>query len=170
MKQGIKSRTLPLPVYSGELADWRSFWRRFLDYLDHMPRLTTDEKLTFLLECIHDQSACNIIKYALQNGDSFEFVEKRLAVKFDQPRKVFTDVVQKLKRLPATANSAKGVSACSELTTKYYNILSKFGDGTMAQLLTSFLETTLDDELLREWRKYAHNPVSTHSGTHQIIG
>ncbi len=98
MRQGIKSRTLPLPVYSGELADWCSFWRRFLDYLDRMPRLTTDEKLTFLLECIRDQSACNIIKDALQNGDPFEFVEKRLAVKFDQPRKVFTDVVQKLKR------------------------------------------------------------------------
>ncbi len=83
MRQGIKPRTLPLPVYSGELADWRSFWRRFLDYFDRMPRLTTDEMLIFLLECIRDQSACNIIKDALQNGDSFEFVEKRLAVKFD---------------------------------------------------------------------------------------
>ncbi len=69
-------------------------------------------------------------------------------------------MVQKLKRLPATAYSAKEVSASSELATKYYNILSKHGDGTMAQLLTAFFETTLDDELLREWRKYAHNPVS----------
>ncbi len=95
-----------------------------------MPRLTTNEKLTFLLECIRDQSACNIIKDALQNGDSFKIVEKRLAVKFDQPRKVFTDVVQKPKRFPAIANSAKGVSACFELATKYYNILSKFAYGT----------------------------------------
>ncbi len=83
MRQGIKPRTLPLPVYSGELADWHFFWRRFLDYLDRMPRLTTDEMLIFLLECIRDQSACNIIKDALQNGDSFEFAEKRLAVTFD---------------------------------------------------------------------------------------
>ena len=70
MRQGIKSRTLPLPVYSGDLADWRLFWRRFLEYLDRMPRLTTDEKLTFLLECIRDLSACNIIKDTLQNGDT----------------------------------------------------------------------------------------------------
>ncbi len=93
-----------------------------------MPRLSTDEKLTFLLECIHDQPACNIIKDALQNGDSFEFVEKSLQSSLISHTRCSIDVVQKLKHLPATASLAKGVSACSELVTKYYNILSKFDD------------------------------------------
>ncbi len=65
IRQGVKARTLPLPIYSGDLSDWRSFWRRFKDYLGKMPGLSNNEQLTFQLECIKEPAAVSMIQDAL---------------------------------------------------------------------------------------------------------
>ena len=37
-----KARMVPLPTFEGDLADWRSFWRRFLDYVGKLRCITDD--------------------------------------------------------------------------------------------------------------------------------
>ncbi len=64
-----------------------------------------------------------MIQDALRNGNSFEFVEGRLKTRFDQPRRVFTDMAVKLKKLPEFRDTDKGTATCSELLTKYLNII-----------------------------------------------
>ena len=152
--QSIKSRTLPLPTYSGDLSDWRSFWRRFKDYLARLPDLSADEQLTFLLECVKDTTAISIIRDALRNGDSFESVERRLNIHFDQPRRVYTDMALKLKCIPEFSDTVKGTASCSEMASKFINIIENLGDGTASQLLTAFFEAMLDDSLTQEWYRY----------------
>ncbi len=154
IRQGVKARTLPLPIYSGDLSDWRSFWRRFKDYLGKMPGLSNDEQLTFLLECIKEPAAVSMIQDALRNGNSFEFVEGRLKTRFDQPRRVFTDMAVKLTKLPEFRDTDKGTATCSELLTKYLNIIDKFGDGSASQLVTAFFEAMMDNTLSQEWYRF----------------
>ncbi len=43
-----KARMVPLPTFKGDLADWRSFWRRFQHYVGKLKRITDDEKLSYL--------------------------------------------------------------------------------------------------------------------------
>ncbi len=33
-RPGLKSLTLPMPTFHGDLADWRSYWKRFNEYLN----------------------------------------------------------------------------------------------------------------------------------------
>ncbi len=150
----IKSRTLPLPTYSGDLSDWRSFQRRFKDYLARLPDLTADEQLTFLLECVKDTTAISIIRDVLRNGDSFKSVETRLNIHFDQPRRVYTDMALKLKRIPEFSDTIKGTASCSEMASKFINIVENFGDGSASQLLTALFEAMLDESLSQEWYRY----------------
>ncbi len=97
MKQGVKSRTLPLPTYSGDLADWRSFWRRFKDYLARLPDLTADEQLTFLLECVKDLQRQASFVMDCVVATPLRLLKQDILIRFDQPRRVYTDMALKLK-------------------------------------------------------------------------
>ena len=80
-----KARMVPLPTFEGDLADWRSFWRRFQDYVGKLRHITDDERLTYLQDCLIDPTAKDIVADSIRNGDSFEEIEKRLQRKYDQP-------------------------------------------------------------------------------------
>ena len=75
MKQGLKDKTLPIPTFHGNYSDWRSFWRRLLEYLDRLKGLSDDEQLSFLLDAIKDTAGREIVSDAITNGDSFKEVE-----------------------------------------------------------------------------------------------
>ena len=79
-----KARTVPLLTFSGNLADWRSFWRCFKDYIGKLRCLTDDERLSYLLDCLKVPDGQDIVSDAIRNGDSFDQVERRLNQKYDQ--------------------------------------------------------------------------------------
>ena len=79
------ARMVPLPTFEGDLADWRSFWRRFQDYVGKLHHIADDEQLIYLQDCLIDPTAQDIVVDSIRNGDSFEEVEKRLQRKYDQP-------------------------------------------------------------------------------------
>ena len=80
-----KARMVPLPTFEEDLADWRSFWRRFPDYVEKLRHITDDERLSYLQDCLINPTAQDIVADSIRNGDSFEEVEKRLQRKYDQP-------------------------------------------------------------------------------------
>ena len=80
-----KARMVPLPTFEGDLADWRSFWRQFQDYVGKLRHITDDERLIYLQDCLIDPTTQDIVADSIRNGDSFEEVEKRLQRKYDQP-------------------------------------------------------------------------------------
>ncbi len=51
----------------------------------------------------------SIIRDGLRSGDSFEAVEARLLIRFDQPRRVYTDMALKLKRIPEFSDTVKSI-------------------------------------------------------------
>ncbi len=81
-------------------------------------------------------------------------MEGRLKTRFDQPRRVFTDMAVKLTKLPEFRDTDKGTATCSELLTKYLNIIDKFGDGSASQLVTAFFEAMMDNTLSQEWYRF----------------
>ncbi len=60
----------------------------------------------------------------------------------------------KLKKLPEFRDTDKGTATCSELLTKYLNIIDKFGDGSASQLVTAFFEAMMDNTLSQEWYRF----------------
>ena len=60
----------------------------------------------------------------------------------------------KLKRIPEFSDTIKGTASCSEMASKFINIVENFGDGSASQLLTAFFEAMLDESLSQEWYRY----------------
>ena len=66
---------LPLPIFSCDLADWRSFWARCTNYIGKDDTLTDAEKLCYLADCLHDDKAKSIVKEATRNREDFKSTE-----------------------------------------------------------------------------------------------
>ena len=80
-----KARMVTLPTFEGDLADWRSIWRRFQNYVGKLRHITDDEQLCYLQDWLKDPTAQDIVVNSIRNGYSFEEVGKRLQRKYDQP-------------------------------------------------------------------------------------
>ena len=66
----------PLPVWKGDLQEWRAFWRRFVQVTE---TCTSDEyKLSYLLESLQDSGAASITKQSISNGDTFDYVAEQV--------------------------------------------------------------------------------------------
>ena len=70
-----KARMVRLPTFEEDLADWRSFWRRFQDYVEKLRHITDDERLRYLQDCLIDPATRDTVADSFRNGDSFEEVE-----------------------------------------------------------------------------------------------
>ena len=92
-----KLKELPLPIYDGNLANWRSFWRRFSDVLED--DYTDDEKLCYLMECLKDPIAKEFVQESIANADDYNRVEARLKREMDQPREVYLQALRSIASL-----------------------------------------------------------------------
>ena len=81
-----RQKEIPLPTFLGDLAEWRSFWRIFLDAMEDS--FSDNEKLCYLRECLKNSTASAIVREAICHGDSFMVVEERLKAKMDRPNEV----------------------------------------------------------------------------------
>ena len=62
----------PLPVWKGDLQEWRAFWRHLVQVTE---TCTSDEdKLSHLQESLQDSGAASIAKQSISNGDTFDDV------------------------------------------------------------------------------------------------
>ena len=158
-RQEMKARSVPLPIFKGDLADWRSFWTRFQEYISKLKHASDYDKLSYLQDCVKDSAALEIVEDAARNGDSFEAVGKRLNQKYDQPREVFSEALKGLMDMPTVAYTKAGLSQLAKDLNRFRNILLRYGDGTADQIFTAIMETRMSPRLLEEWK--LHNGSNT---------
>ncbi len=151
-----KLKELPLPTYSGDLAEWRSFLRLFLEAMEDS--FTDNEKLSYLKDCLKDREALEIVQQAIINGDSFAKVEESLKLLLDRPREVFLQALNLIYKGGNIDYDCSGLSTLVNDFRKVYNTLQRYGDQTMAQVLTATAELRMTDTLRKEWILHQEDP------------
>ena len=162
-----KARTVPLPTFSGDLAEWRSFWARFKDYISKLKHITNDEKLSYLLDCLKDPEAQSTVKEALRNRDDFDKVEKLLNCQYDQPREVFTRAIKGLMSLPQFDYTSADLNSASQALSKFGNTIYRYGDKSASQLITGILESKMTSKLKENWK--LHKPSEEVPSTEELL-
>lgn len=114
--QSLKSRTLPLPVLTGELQTGIHFGTISKITSIVCQDFLQTKKLTYLLYSLKKPTAHDIDKQAIH---LYNFVQNWLHAIFDQPRKVFNDVATELWRLLDISHFSKEVAVCSQLANKH---------------------------------------------------
>ena len=141
-------KELPLPIYDGNLANRRSFWRLFTDVLED--DYTDDEKLCYLMECLKDPVVKKIVQESIANGDDYNRVEARLKREMDQPREVYLQALRSITSMNQIDYDKAGLTTLSTDFLRHVNTLKSYGDGTMGQLLTAVAELKMTSKLRQE--------------------
>ena len=147
---------LPLPVWKGDLQEWRAFWRRFVQVTE---TCTSDEdKLSYLLESLQDSGAASVVKQSISNGDIFDDVAERLKKRYDKPREVFLQTLKTFTRGSPLDYENHSFNSLATDVRKAADTLKHYGYDTATQLLTGLSELRMTSELKREWVWHHKNP------------
>ena len=157
-----KARTVPLPTFSGNLADWRSFWRLFKDYIGKLRCLTDDERLSYLLDCLKVPDGQDIVSEALGMETLLTKRKDDLNQKYDQPQEVYAESLKALIQLSATSYTQSGISHLGKEFNKHCNVLLRYGDGTLDQALTAIAELSMSAKCKEEWKLHTERKLACH--------
>ena len=133
-----------------------------------MCRITDDERLSYLQDCLKDPTAQDIVADAIRNGDSFDAVEKRLKRKYDQPRTVFTEAVKGFMEMTSFAYIKASLSQLSKNFNRFRNILLRYRDEGVDQVFTAMVESRMGSRLLEEWKLYTNDKTAVPAGDELI--
>ena len=140
---------LPLPVWKGDLQEWRAFGRRFVQVTE---TCTSDkDKPSYLLESLQDSGAATIAKQSISNGDTFDDVAERLKKRYDKPMEVFLQALKTFTRSSPLDYENHSSNSLATDVHKATDTLKRYGDGTTTQLPTGLLKLRMTSDLKREW-------------------
>ena len=139
---------LPLPTFEGDIASWRSFWRRFTSSVKG--DFTDDEKLEYLQNALKDSTAKEIVQESIRNGDDYYTVSLHLQRRVDRPRDVFLGALRSISEIGTLDYDRKGLAGLESEVRKAVNTLKRYGDGSMDQILTAFLELKMTAKFRQE--------------------
>ena len=143
-----KLRELPLPSFMGDITEWRSFLKMFLEAMD--VSLTSGEKLCYLRDCLNDPITSDIVREAISNQEDFSVVEERLRMKMDKPKEVFRKAVSNIMNLGHLDYNKSSLYDISTCVLMSLHTLKRYGDGSIYPLLTSILELKMSNKLSQE--------------------
>ena len=129
---------LPLPTFESDIASWRSFWRKFTSSMKG--DFTDEEKLEYLQNALKDATAKEIVQESIRNGDNYDTVSLCLQRRMDRPRDVFLGALRSISEIGTLDCDRKGLAGLESEVHKAVNMLKRYGDGSMDQILTAFLE------------------------------
>lgn len=90
---------IPLPRFSGDLADWPVFRDRFVALVDSRSNISNIEKFYYLVSCL-ELEASEVIKGITVSNDTYSLAWKALVERFDKPRKLASFILDTILSAP----------------------------------------------------------------------
>ncbi|KAF0754056.1 Uncharacterized protein FWK35_00018224 [Aphis craccivora] len=90
---------IPLPQFSGNLADWPVFRDRFVALVDSRSNISNIEKFYYLVSCL-ELEASEVIKGITVSNDTYSLAWKALVERFDKPRKLASFILDTILSAP----------------------------------------------------------------------
>ena len=144
-----------LPKFSGDILDWRDFWRVFEPLLAKEVGLTDEEKIAHLLESMQGQEALKEARTAAGAHDKYEEVVACLKKTYDHPRVVYKHHVKKLCEQKTVSDSRTSLKDTLSSFRIHRNGLERHKGMTLDQYLTAQVELKMTDDLHREWKLFS---------------
>ena len=95
-----KLKEIPLPTWSGDILEWRSFIQRFEEPVPET--YFSNKRVYYLAESIKDTTAANLIRSALNRGVTYSEVRVILDEHCDLPRDAYLQAVKNLIKIDST--------------------------------------------------------------------
>ena len=102
-----KIKDVPLPSWSGNMLEWRSFLRHFEQAMPNSG--IEEERLYYLLDCLKDSAAAKLVRTSLNRGDQYSTVKAFLNSRYDQPRESFLLALRSLVKIPTSGRKIEDI-------------------------------------------------------------
>lgn len=95
----VRLPEIPLPQFSGDLADWPVFRDRFVALVDSRSNVSNIEKFYYLLSCL-ELEASEVVKGITVSNETYPLAWKALVERFDKPRKLASFILDTILSAP----------------------------------------------------------------------
>jgi hypothetical protein len=99
--KGVKLPKLDVPVFDGDILNWRQFWEQFSVSVHDRTSLSDAEKLVNLQHAIKSGEAKGAIEGLSRSGDNYREAIDCLRSRYDRPCLIHGAHVQKIMCAPA---------------------------------------------------------------------
>lgn len=144
-------KTLSVPIFSGDPADFRSWLDRMERYTARLADTSAEVLLSYYLDGMHHVKGKQIITSAMQACLTLDEALDRLRDEFYRPRLVLTQAVKAMSSLGAHDLTATDIQHLLEETQKFSDRILKYGDRSVEQLLAVLTELAMSPALYKEW-------------------
>lgn len=86
---------IPLPTFDGQLQNWPVFRDRFLALVANRPGISEIDKFYYLIGCL-DERPTDALKGITVSSETYGLAWNTLVERFDKPRKLATNIIDKL--------------------------------------------------------------------------
>ncbi|XP_060571807.1 uncharacterized protein LOC132729986 [Ruditapes philippinarum] len=139
---------LSLPVFSGDILEWQSFWDAFDSSVHQNPNLTEVQKFNYLKTQLEGNAAQVIQGFALTHANYIQAVDL-LKERFGQSHKIIHAYIQALLNLPAPSNTLHSMRNYYDKLEAYIRGLESLGQcqNTYGTLLVPVIIDKLPAEI-----------------------
>ena len=154
--RGVKLPKLDVPVFDGDILNWRQFWEQFSVSVHDRTSLSDVEKLVYLQHAIKSGEAKGAIEGLSRSGDNYREAIDCLRSRYDRPRLIHRAHVQKIMCAPALKDgNGKELRRLHDVIQQHMRALKAMKHEPSSSFLTSVIELKLDVDTMFEWQKHS---------------
>jgi hypothetical protein len=151
---GVKLPKLDVPVFDGDLLNWRQFWEQFCISVHNRHDLADSEKLVYLQTALKSGSAKATIEGLSRTGEHYTEAIECLKSRYDRPRLIHQAHVKQILDTPSLKEgSGKELRRLHDTIQQHLRALKSMEYEPSAPFITSVIELKLDPLTMFEWQR-----------------
>ena len=156
--KGVKLPKLDVPVFDGNILNWKTFWEQFDVAVHDRSNLTDTEKLAYLRHALKDGTAKSVIEGLSRSGEHYEEAISCLKLRYDRPRLIHQAHVRKILEIPSLKDgSGRELRRLHDTAVQHLRALKAMGNEPSGAFITSTLELKLDTNTMFEWQRHSQS-------------
>ena len=142
-----KLPTLELPTFNGEVMKWATFWTAFSNQVGNREEISDSDKLIYLRRAIKHQPTQDLLEAPREEEDSYTEVVKELKRRFDLPKEVHKNLVQRIMQLSPIRETQDEIKRLMDSVRRTLLSLKRTGSYCLESFMTSVVFLVLPKKL-----------------------
>ena len=157
-RSGVKLPKIDVPMFDGDILQWRQFWEQYCISVHDHTNLTDSEKMVYLRHSLKNGSAKAIIEGLAQSGEQYAEAIECLISRFDRPRLIHQTHVRMILETPQLRDgSGKELRRLHDTIQQHTRALRSMGEEPSPSFITSTVELKLDSTTMFEWQRHTQS-------------
>ena len=150
-----KLPTLELPTFNGEVMRWATFWTAFSTQVGNREEISDSDKLIYLRKAIVHQPTRDLLDAPREEEDSYTEVVKELKRRFDLPKEMHKNLVQRIMQLTPIKETQDDIKRLMDSVRKTLLSLKRTGSYCLESFMTSVVYLILPKKLQVLWEQHS---------------